>query len=82
VIERNRLRMYKEEESERARLMEDIIRLYERMKSMDGNNTEVEKKINSIQEKVAKVRMLTRPISPSNDYGDQLSIVTPGRRNS
>lgn len=33
TIERNRLRMYKEEEAERAKLLEDIIRLYEKMRS-------------------------------------------------
>ena len=32
IVEKNRLKRYKEEEAERARLMEDVIRLYEKMK--------------------------------------------------
>jgi adenylate cyclase len=41
VVERNRVRKYKEEEAERARLMEDIIRLYEKIRSQDGNTVEI-----------------------------------------
>lgn len=51
--------MYKEEEAERARLMEDIIRLYERMKSQDGTHTEIEKKISLINDRVAKFRVVS-----------------------
>lgn len=66
VVERNRVKKYKEEEAERARLMEDIIRLYEKIKSQDGNTNEIEKKINYINDKVAKFKGMTdrRPLSP------------------
>ena len=69
--------MYKEEESERARLMEDIIRIYERIKSQDGNHVEIEKKISIINEKVAYTRIprggAGSPRQFDNDYGDTLS---------
>jgi adenylate cyclase len=80
IVEKNRLRRYKEEEAERARLMEDVIRLYEKMKHQEGSNYEFEKKISTINEKVAKIKIIPplekRPMSPKapesaiNDYGE------------
>ncbi len=32
VIEKNRLKMYKEEEAERTKLLEDVIKIYEKVK--------------------------------------------------
>jgi adenylate cyclase len=82
IVERNRVKKYKEEEAERARLMEDIIRLYEKIKSQDGNTNEIEKKINYINDRVAKFKVMTdrRPLSPkqAEALSDYASI-TPGR---
>ncbi len=32
MIEKNRLKMYKEEEAERTKLLEDVIKIYEKVK--------------------------------------------------
>ncbi len=48
--------MYKEEESERAKLLEDVIKIYEKTKEIEVKTFEFEKKINLINEKVMKMR--------------------------
>lgn len=61
--------------------MEDVIRLYEKIKSQDGNAQEIEKKIQQISEKLSKVKVFSdkRPISPQNisDYGEFSTALTP-----
>ena len=50
LIEKNRIRRNKEEDSERIKLMGDMIKLYEKMKAQDSNNVEFEKKITHIND--------------------------------
>jgi hypothetical protein len=56
TIEKSRVKMYKEEESERAKLLEDVIKIYEKTKEIEVKTFEFEKKINLINEKVMKMR--------------------------
>jgi len=82
IMERNRVKKYKEEEAERARLMEDIIRLYEKIKSQDGSTNVIEKKINYINDRVAKFKVMTdrRPLSPKQaEIHSDYASITPGR---
>ncbi len=44
-IEKARLKMYKEEEAERSKLMEDVIKMYEKSKEHDFKIAETERKL-------------------------------------
>ena len=56
TIEKARLKMYKEEESERAKLMEDVIKIYEKTKENEHKITDFDRKINLINDKLMKIR--------------------------
>jgi adenylate cyclase len=56
VIERNRIKTYKEDEAERNKLMEDIIRIYEKIKNQDGNQQEMEKRFNVFNERILRFK--------------------------
>ena len=56
TIEKARVKMYKEEESERAKLMEDVIKIYEKTKENEHKIIESERKTNLINEKLMKMR--------------------------
>lgn len=48
--------MYKEDEAERNKLMEDIIRIYEKIKNQDGNQQEMEKRFNVFNERILRFK--------------------------
>lgn len=66
-IEKQRVKMYKEEEAERAKLLEDTIKLYEKTRKLEDAQIEGQRRINIINEKVLRMRQLIekRPVSPS-----------------
>ena len=81
-IEKTRIKMYKEEEAERAKLMEDVIKIYERAKDHDGKIVEAERKFVALNEKLTKLRSVIerRPISPlREENGYDTTVGTPRR---
>lgn len=84
VIEKNRLKMYKEEEAERAKLLEDVIKIYEKVKLFEHYHTEIDKRLSNMAEKLIKMRGLIdkRPVSPKElpEYGGESMIVNTPRR--
>jgi hypothetical protein len=74
--------MYKEEEAERAKLMEDVIKIYERAKDHDSKIVEAERKFAAFNEKLLKLRSVIerRPISPlREEHGCDTTVGTPRR---
>lgn len=81
-IEKTRIKMYKEEEAERAKLMEDVIKIYERAKDHDSKIVEAERKFATFNEKLAKLKSVIerRPISPMREeHGYDTTVGTPRR---
>lgn len=74
INEKNRVRKNKEDEVERIRLMEDIIKLYEKIKSFNGNHNEIERKVMFINDRVSQIKSVanTGTVSPGN-YADGAS---------
>lgn len=56
LIEKQRVKMYKEEEAERAKLLEDTIKLYEKTRELEDAQIEGQRRINIINEKVLRMR--------------------------
>ena len=58
--------MYKEEEAERAKLMEDAIKLYEKTRELEDNQLETQRRFNVLHEKVLRIKTIIdkRPASP------------------
>jgi adenylate cyclase len=56
VIEKARVKMYKEEEAERTKIIADLIKIYEKTKDQDLKAQEQDRKISNLYEKVAKIR--------------------------
>jgi adenylate cyclase len=82
TIEKARVKMYKEEESERAKLLEDVIKIYEKTKENELKIIEFEKKMNLVNEKIMKIRSYPdkRPISPMREeHGCDTTVGTPRR---
>jgi hypothetical protein len=75
-----RLRRYKEEEAEKSETNGGCYKVIWKIKHQEGSNYEFEKKISTINEKVAKIKIIPplekRPMSPKapesaiNDYGE------------
>ena len=81
-IEKVRVKMYKEEEAERAKLMEDVIKIYERAKDHEAKIGEAERKFAAVNEKLLKIRSVIerRPISPMREEaGCETTVRTPRR---
>ena len=81
-IEKNRIKMYTEEEAERAKLMDDVIKIYERAKDHDSKIVEAERKFATFNEKLAKLKSVIdrRPISPMREeHGYDTTVGTPRR---
>ena len=82
AIEKVRVKMYKEEEAERAKLMEDVIKIYERAKDHEAKIGEAERKFAAVNEKLLKIRSVIerRPISPMREEGGcETTVGTPRR---
>jgi hypothetical protein len=74
--------MYKEEEAERAKLLEDVIKIYEKSKENDFKILEAERKIISMNEKLMKLRSVVekRQLSPMREeHGCDSTVGTPRR---
>ena len=63
--------MYKEEEAERAKLMEDAIKLYEKTRELEDSQLEAQRRFNVLHEKVLRIKTVIdkRPASPINSAG-------------
>ena len=48
--------MYKEEEAERAKLLEDTIKLYEKTRELEDSQIEAQRRIGIVNEKVLRMR--------------------------
>ena len=73
-IEKQRARKYKQEELERVKLMEDIIKLYEKIKAFDGSREDIERRMSAINDKVSQINKSTvnterKTLSPREQEG-------------
>ena len=82
TIEKARLKMYKEEEAERAKIMEDVIKIYEKTKENESKIIEAERKMQAVNEKLLKIRSVIerRQISPlREEHACETTVGTPRR---
>lgn len=81
-IEKSRVKMYKEEEAERSKLMEDVIKIYEKTKDHDVKIAESDRKIFALKDQILKMKGLTerRALSPQKEeHGCDTTVGTPRR---
>ncbi len=66
-IEKHRIKMYKEEEAERAKLLEDTIKLYEKTRELEDAQVESQRRIHILSEKMLRMRQQIekRAVSPT-----------------
>ena len=57
-IEKKRVQMYNEEESKQNKIMEDIVRLYTKVKQNDQVNQQNEKRIGLLNDKLTRIRQI------------------------